>query len=58
MLGAMNAQGKVGLMLNCPKDSLAKILALLLALVAHGLSARRRKMVAMNTIIDEVLART
>lgn len=56
--GAMNAQGKVGLMLNCPKDSLAKILALLPALSSPTVSPLADgKMVAMNTIIDEAIAR-
>ena len=56
--GAMNAQGKVGLMLNCPKDSLAKILALLPALSSPMVSPLADgKMVAMNTIIDEAIAR-
>ena len=56
--GAMNAQGKVGLMLNCPKDSLAKILALLPSLSSPTVSPLADgKMVAMNTIIDEAIAR-
>ena len=54
----MNAQGKVGLMLNCPKDCLPKILALLPALASPTVSPLADgRMVAMNTIIDEARAR-
>ena len=58
LTGAMNAQGKVGLMLNCPKDCLPKILALLPALASPTVSPLADgRMVAMNTIIDEARAR-
>jgi ATP phosphoribosyltransferase len=58
LTGAMNANGKVGLMLNCPKDQLPKILALLPALASPTVSPLADgKMVAMNTIIDEARAR-
>jgi ATP phosphoribosyltransferase len=58
LTGAMNANGKVGLMLNCPKDCLPKILALLPALSSPTVSPLADgKMVAMNTIIDEARAR-
>jgi len=58
LTGAMNAHGKVGLMLNCPKDCLPKILALLPALSSPTVSPLADgKMVAMNTIIDEARAR-
>ncbi len=58
LTGAMNANGKVGLMLNCPKDCLPKVLALLPALSSPTVSPLADgKMVAMNTIIDEARAR-
>ncbi len=56
--GAMNARGKVGLMLNCPKDRLQKILTLLPALSSPTVSPLADgRMIAINTIIDEALAR-
>ena len=56
--GAINARGKVGLMLNCPKDSLNKVLALLPALASPTVSPLADgHMVALNTILDEKLAR-
>ena len=58
LTGAMNAHGKVGLMLNCPKDALPKILALLPALSSPTVSPLADgKMIAINTIIDEARAR-
>ena len=58
LTGAMNAHGKVGLMLNCPKDRLPKILALLPALSSPTVSPLADgKMIAINTIIDEARAR-
>jgi ATP phosphoribosyltransferase len=58
LTGAMNARGKVGLLLNCPKDSLPKVLALLPALSSPTVSPLADgKMVAINTIIDEARAR-
>ncbi len=56
--GAIQAQGKVGLMLNCPKERLPKVLALLPALSSPTVSPLADgKMVAINTIIDEARAR-
>lgn len=56
--GAINAQGKVGLMLNCPKERLPKVLSLLPALSSPTVSPLADgKMVAINTIIDEARAR-
>ncbi|HTO55626.1 MAG TPA: ATP phosphoribosyltransferase [Myxococcota bacterium] len=56
--GAIAAQGKVGLMLNCPKDHLPKVLALLPALASPTVSPLADgRMVAVNTIIDELRAR-
>jgi ATP phosphoribosyltransferase len=58
LTGAMNAHGKVGLMLNCPKDCLPKILALLPALASPTVSPLADgRMIAINTIIDEARAR-
>ncbi len=56
--GAIAAQGKVGLMLNCPKDRLPKVLALLPALASPTVSPLADgRMVAVNTIVDELRAR-
>jgi ATP phosphoribosyltransferase len=56
--GAIQAQGKVGLMLNCPKERLPKVLALLPSLSSPTVSPLADgKMVAINTIIDETRAR-
>jgi ATP phosphoribosyltransferase len=56
--GAIAAQGKVGLMLNCPKDRLPKVLALLPALASPTVSPLADgRMVAVNTIVDEMRAR-
>jgi ATP phosphoribosyltransferase len=56
--GAVQAQAKVGLMLNCPKERLPKVLALLPALSSPTVSPLADgKMVAINTIIDEARAR-
>ncbi len=56
--GAIAAQGKVGLLLNCPKDRLPKILALLPSLSSPTVSPLADgRMVALNTIIDERRAR-
>ena len=58
LTGAINAQGKVGLMLNCPKDRLPKVLALLPSLSSPTVSPLADgRMVALNTILDEKLAR-
>ncbi len=56
--GAMAAEGKVGLMMNVPKESLGKVLALLPALqkpTIAGLS--EEDWVDVNTIIDESIVR-
>ena len=56
--GAIAAQGKVGLLLNCPKDRLPKVLALLPALASPTVSPLADgRMVAVNTIVDELRAR-
>lgn len=56
--GAMAAEGKVGLMMNVPRDSLNKVLTLLPALqnptVADLADA---KWVAVTTILDESIVR-
>jgi len=58
LTGAIAAQGKVGLMLNCPKDHLPKVLALLPALASPTVSPLADgRMVAVNTIVDETRAR-
>jgi ATP phosphoribosyltransferase len=58
LIGAITAQGKVGLMLNCPKDRLPKVLALLPALASPTVSPLADgRMVAVNTIVDETRAR-
>ncbi|HXZ85311.1 MAG TPA: ATP phosphoribosyltransferase [Myxococcota bacterium] len=58
LTGAIAAQGKVGLMLNCPKDHLPKVLALLPALSSPTVSPLADgRMVAVNTIVDETRAR-
>jgi ATP phosphoribosyltransferase len=56
--GAIAAEGKVGLMLNAPKDHLRKVLDLLPALASPTVSPLADgKMVAVNTIIDEAHVR-
>ncbi|MCP4004419.1 MAG: ATP phosphoribosyltransferase [bacterium] len=56
--GAINAAGKVGLMLNAPSTHLPKVLDLLPALASPTISPLADgKMVAVNTIIEEALAR-
>ena len=58
LTGAIAAQGKVGLLLNCPKDNLPKVLALLPALSSPTVSPLADgRMVAVNTIVDETRAR-
>ncbi len=58
LTGAIAAQGKVGLMLNCPKDRLPKVLALLPSLASPTVSPLADgRMVAVNTIVDETRAR-
>ncbi len=56
--GAINAGGKVGLMLNCPKEQLPKVIELLPALASPTISdLADGKMVAINTIIEEAIVR-
>jgi ATP phosphoribosyltransferase len=55
--GAINAEGRVGLMLNVPKTRLRKVLDLLPALAAPTVSPLADgKMVAVNTVIEEACA--
>jgi ATP phosphoribosyltransferase len=56
--GAINALGKVGLMLNCHKDSLAAVLAVLPALKRPTIShLSDDDWLAVNTILDESTVR-
>jgi len=56
--GAMAAEGKVGLMMNVPRDSLQKVLSLLPALKRPTVSdLSDRDWVAVNTILDESVVR-
>lgn len=56
--GAISAEGKVGLMLNTPKDRLQKVLELLPALASPTVSPLADgKMAAVNTIIEESAVR-
>ena len=56
--GAMNAEGKVGLMMNVPKENLAKVLALLPALQQPTVSdLADGKWTDVNTILDETVVR-
>ncbi|MEE9280826.1 MAG: ATP phosphoribosyltransferase [Myxococcota bacterium] len=56
--GAINAGGKVGLMLNCPKEQLPEVIELLPALASPTISdLADGKMVAINTIIEEATVR-
>ncbi len=55
--GAINAEGRVGLMMNVPKTRLRKVLDLLPALAAPTVSPLADgKMVAVNTVIEEARA--
>jgi ATP phosphoribosyltransferase len=57
--GAMNALGKVGLMLNVHKDRLAAVLAVLPALKRPTIShLSDESWLAVNTILDETTVRT
>ena len=57
--GAINALGKVGLMLNVYKDSLAAVLAVLPALKRPTIShLSDEEWLAVNTILDESTVRT
>ncbi len=56
--GAINALGKVGLMLNAPRENLADILAILPALQKPTISQLSDEAwVAMNTVLDEATVR-
>ncbi len=56
--GAITAEGKVGLMLNVPKDRLPKVLEILPALASPTVSPLADgKMVAVNTVIEEAAVR-
>ena len=57
--GAINALGKVGLMLNVKKEDLAKVLAVLPALKKPTIShLSDDEWLAVNTILDEITVRT
>src|SRR4029077_4952987 len=57
--GAINALGKVGLMLNVHKDSLAAVLGVLPALKRPTIShLSDEDWLAVNTILDESTVRT
>ena len=56
--GAMAAEGKVGLMMNAPREMLPKVLSLLPALQKPTISDLADKdWVAVNTILDESIVR-
>ena len=56
--GAVAAEGKVGLMMNVPRDKLGKVLALLPALQNPTVAdLADKKWVAVTTIIDESIVR-
>jgi len=56
--GAMAAMGKVGLMMNVPKDRLPNVLAILPALKKPTISELSEKdWVAVNTVLDETVVR-
>ena len=57
--GAINALGKVGLMLNAPRERLADVLAILPALQKPTIShLSDEAWVAINTVLDETTVRT
>jgi len=57
--GAMNALGKVGLMLNARRDDLAKVLSVLPALKNPTISQLSdESWVAVNTILEETTVRS
>ena len=57
--GAMAAEGKVGLMMNVPRESLQKVLSLLPALQNPTIADLADKnWVDVNTILDETVVRT
>lgn len=56
--GAMTAEGKVGMMMNVPKDSLQAVLEILPALQKPTISSLSAEgWTAVNTIIDEAVVR-
>jgi ATP phosphoribosyltransferase len=56
--GAMNAEGKVGLMMNVPRESLAQVLEMLPALQQPTVSELADgKWVAVSTVVDESVVR-
>lgn len=56
--GAMSAEGKVGIMMNIPKDKLDAVLKILPALQKPTISSLSEdKWTAVNTIIDEIVVR-
>ena len=56
--GAMTAEGKVGLMMNVPRDSVRQVLTLLPALQQPTVSSLAdEQWVAVNTIVDESVVR-
>ncbi|MDY0169249.1 MAG: ATP phosphoribosyltransferase [Thermoguttaceae bacterium] len=58
LAGAMAAEGKVGLMMNVPREKLPKVLSLLPALQKPTISALSdENWVDVNTIVDESLVR-
>jgi ATP phosphoribosyltransferase len=57
--GAIAAMGKVGLMMNCPKEFLQQVLAVLPALKTPTISQLAdENWLALNTILDESTVRT
>ncbi|MDZ7619845.1 MAG: ATP phosphoribosyltransferase [Patescibacteria group bacterium] len=58
LAGAMAAEGKVGLMMNVPRENLSKVLSLLPALLKPTISTLSdENWVDVNTIVDESLVR-
>jgi len=58
LCGAMNADGKVGLMMNVPRENLKQILSLLPALQQPTVSSLADEdWIAVNTILDETVVR-
>ena len=58
LTGATAAEGKVGLMLNCPQELLRKVVELLPALASPTVSPLADgKMVAVITVVEEKIAR-
>jgi len=56
--GAMAAEGKVGLMMNVPRDRLKQVLTLLPALQQPTVSSLAdEEWVDVNTIVDETVVR-